>query len=43
MDRTSVKWFRWPVGLIVYLIVLQIRSIALNWYGSLYRKSMDMC
>lgn len=26
---------RWPVGLIVYLILLQIASIALNWYGFL--------
>ena len=25
----------WPVGLIVYLILLQIASIALNWYGFL--------
>ncbi len=26
---------RWPVGLIVYLILFQIASIALNWYGFL--------
>ena len=26
---------RWPVGLIVYLILLQIACIALNWYGFL--------
>ncbi|MBN2602878.1 MAG: hypothetical protein JXA91_01945 [Candidatus Thermoplasmatota archaeon] len=26
---------RWPVGLIVYLILLQFASIALNWYGFL--------
>ena len=26
---------RWPIGLIVYLILLQIASIALNWYGFL--------
>jgi len=25
----------WPIGLIVYLILLQIASIALNWYGFL--------
>jgi len=29
---------RWPVGLIVYLILLQIASIALNWYGFLVSK-----
>jgi hypothetical protein len=29
---------RWPVGLIVYLILLQIGSIALNWYGFLVSK-----
>ena len=26
---------RWPVGLIAYLILLQVASIALNWYGYL--------
>ncbi len=26
---------RWPIGLIVYLILLQIASIALNWHGFL--------
>jgi len=26
---------RWPAGLIVYLILLQVGSIALNWYGFL--------
>jgi len=26
---------RWPIGLIVYLILLQIACIALNWYGFL--------
>jgi hypothetical protein len=26
---------RWPVGLRVYLILLQVASIALNWYGYL--------
>ena len=26
---------RWPIGLIVYLILLQVGSIALNWYGFL--------
>jgi len=26
---------RWPIGLIVYLLLLQIASIALNWYGFL--------
>jgi hypothetical protein len=26
---------RWPIGLIVYLILLQIASISLNWYGFL--------
>jgi hypothetical protein len=26
---------RWPVGLIVYLILLMIGSIGLNWYGFL--------
>jgi hypothetical protein len=30
---------RWPVGLIVYLILLQIASIALNWYGFLVSQS----
>jgi hypothetical protein len=29
---------RWPVGLIVYLILLQIASITLNWYGFLVSK-----
>jgi len=29
---------RWPIGLIVYLILLQIGSIALNWYGFLVSK-----
>ena len=29
---------RWPVGLIVYLILLQIGSIGLNWYGFLVSK-----
>jgi hypothetical protein len=29
---------RWPVGLIVYLVLLQIGSIALNWYGYLVSK-----
>jgi len=29
---------RWPVGLIIYLILLQIGSIALNWYGFLVSK-----
>ena len=29
---------RWPVGLIVYLILLQIGSIALNWYGYIISK-----
>jgi len=29
---------RWPVGLIVYLILLQIGSIALNWYGFIVSK-----
>jgi hypothetical protein len=29
---------RWPVGLILYLILLQIASIALNWYGFLVSK-----
>jgi hypothetical protein len=29
---------RWPVGLIIYLILLQIGSIALNWYGFLISK-----
>jgi hypothetical protein len=28
----------WPGGLIVYLILLQIGSIALNWYGFLVSK-----
>jgi len=28
----------WPVGLIIYLILLQIGSIALNWYGFLVSK-----
>ena len=26
---------RWPVGLVIYLILLQVGSIALNWYGYL--------
>ena len=29
---------RWPVGLIVYLILLQIGSISLNWYGYIISK-----
>jgi hypothetical protein len=29
---------RWPIGLIVYLILLQIGSIGLNWYGFLVSK-----
>jgi len=29
---------RWPIGLIVYLILLQIGSITLNWYGFLVSK-----
>ena len=29
---------RWPIGLIVYLILLQIGSIALNWYGFIVSK-----
>jgi hypothetical protein len=29
---------RWPVGLMIYLILLQIGSIALNWYGFLVSK-----
>ena len=28
----------WPIGLILYLILLQIASIALNWYGFLVSK-----
>jgi hypothetical protein len=28
----------WPIGLIIYLILLQIGSIALNWYGFLVSK-----
>ena len=29
---------RWPIGLIVYLIFLQIGSIAVNWYGYIISK-----
>jgi hypothetical protein len=29
---------RWPIGLIFYLSLLQIGSIALNWYGFLVSK-----
>ena len=29
---------RWPVGLIIYFILLQIGSIALNWYGFIVSK-----
>ena len=29
---------RWPIGLILYLILLQIGSIALNWYGYIVSK-----
>jgi len=29
---------RWPISLIVYLVLLQIGSIALNWYGFLVSK-----
>jgi len=29
---------RWPVGLIVYLILFQIGSIGLNWYGFIVSK-----
>ena len=28
----------WPLGLVVYIIFLQIASIALNWYGFLVSK-----
>ena len=28
----------WPIGLIVYVLLLQIGSIALNWYGFLVSK-----
>lgn len=28
----------WPIGLILYLILLQIGSIALNWYGYIISK-----
>ena len=28
----------WPIGLILYLILLQIGNIALNWYGYLVSK-----
>jgi len=28
----------WPIGLIIYLILLQVGSIALNWYGFLVSK-----
>ncbi len=28
----------WPMGLIIYLILLQIGSISLNWYGFLVAK-----
>jgi hypothetical protein len=38
---------RWPVGLIVYLILLQIGSIGLNWYGFIvskfYGNSLIIC
>jgi len=29
---------RWPMGLIIYLLLLQIGSVALNWYGFLVSK-----
>ena len=29
---------RWPVGLILYLVLLQIGSISLNWYGYIISK-----
>ena len=29
---------RWPISLILYLILLQIGSIALNWYGYIVSK-----
>jgi len=29
---------RWPIGLILYLILLQIGSISLNWYGYIISK-----
>ena len=29
---------RWPMGLIVYLILLQVGSIGLNWYGFIISK-----
>lgn len=29
---------RWPFGLIIYLILLQIGSITLNWYGYIISK-----
>jgi len=29
---------RWPVGLLVYLILLQVGSIGLNWYGFIVSK-----
>jgi hypothetical protein len=29
---------KWPAGLIIYLVLLQVGSIALNWYGYLVSK-----
>jgi hypothetical protein len=29
---------RWPIGLIAYLILLQVGSIGLNWYGFIISK-----
>ena len=34
---------RWPVGLVVYLVLLFVGCIGLNWYGSLYQISMVIC
>jgi hypothetical protein len=31
---------RWPPGLIIYLILLQIGSVSLNWYGFLVSKAL---
>jgi len=33
---------RWPIGLILYLLLLQVGSIGLNWYGFLVSKFYGM-
>jgi hypothetical protein len=34
---------RWPLGLIVYLALLFMGSIGLNWYGYLISRALTLC